>query len=346
MPQSRREFLKATGLGSITMLTGLNFISGGNAHIRRKPEMLSKGDTIGLVSPASSLSEEEEYGKVVEKIKKLGFNVKVGPHAQDHYGYFAGTDEHRAADVNAMFADPQVDAIIPFRGGWGCNRILEYLNFDIIKENPKPLIGYSDITALLLAIYAEAGVITFHGPVGSSSWSDFTWDYFEKALTQSTPFTMTNSQDQSNSSENTITTITEGQATGVLLGGNLTVLTAMLGSSYTPDWQESLLFLEDVGEDIYRIDRMLTQLRLNGIFEKINGLIFGKCTNCEVSEGYHFTLEQIVKDHIKEFEIPAYVGANIGHIDDMFTLPVGIQARMNANRGIITLLESPVQSDT
>lgn len=306
--------------------------------------MLNPGDTIGLVSPASSLAEDEQYQEVATKIEELGFNTKIGPHAKDHYGYFAGTDKERAADLNTMFADPSIDAIIPFRGGWGSNRILEHLDYGVIKENPKALIGYSDITALLLAIYEKTGLIGFHGPVASSSWTDFTWNYFEKAVMQPTPFIMRNKARLS-SSPNTITTINQGQASGILLGGNLTVLTALLGSNYTPDWEDSILFLEDVGEDIYRIDRMLTQLRLNGVFDKINGLVFGKCTGCEVSGGYHFTLEQILKDHIKEFKIPAYVGANIGHIDDMFTIPVGIQAQINANRGIITLLESPVQSE-
>ena len=346
MSQSRKDFLKTTALGSITAIAGLNFTSASKAHIRRKPYKLAKGDTIGMISPASSLSDETAYANVAKEIKKLGFNVTIGPHAKDHYGYFAGTDEDRAEDLNAMFADYTIDAILPFRGGWGANRILEYINYDLIKENPKPLIGYSDITALLLAIYAKTGLITFHGPVGSSSWTDFTWHYFEKALMQTAPYTMTNTYKTPNLPENALTTITEGQATGILLGGNLTVLTAMLGSNYTPDWEDSLLFLEDVGEDIYRIDRMLTQLRLNGIFEKINGFIFGKCSGCDEANGFHFTLEQIVEDHIKEFMIPAYVGANIGHIDDMFTLPVGIQAEMNANRGIITLLESSVKSDT
>lgn len=346
MLQDRKSFLKKAGYGTISALAGIHLKIDKTAHVRRKPPILSKGDTIGMISPASSLSSDKEYESVVREVEKRGFKVKVGAHANDHYGYFAGTDEERAADLNAMFVDPAIDAILPFRGGWGSNRILEYIDYNSIQQNPKPLIGYSDITALLLAIYARAGLIGFHGPVGSSDWTNFTWAYFKKALMQPAPYTLKNWRGASSPSLNSIKTITEGQAAGVLLGGNLTVLTAMLGSAYTPDWNDSILFLEDVGEDVYRIDRMLTQLRLNGVFDKINGFIFGKCTNCTVSEGYHFTLEQIVKDHIKEFGIPAFLGANIGHIADMLTVPVGVQAQMNANRGIITLLESPVKSDT
>lgn len=345
MPYSRKDFLKQLSLGGISTIAGLGFISSTGFHPRIKPGILEKGDTIGMISPASSLSEEKEYGEVLKEVEKLGFNVKIGSHAKEHHGYFAGTDKERAADLNAMFKDPEVDAIIPFRGGWGSNRILEYIDFDGITTNPKPLIGYSDITALLLAIYARTGLITYHGPVGKSTWTDFTVSYFRKAVMQDKPFQMKNAAGMSAASRNSTETLNEGQATGVLLGGNLTVLTSMLGSEYLPDWRNSILFLEDVGEDIYRIDRMLTQLKLNGILNKINGLVFGTCAGCEVAEGFHFTLEQILQDHIKTLEIPAFVGANIGHIDNMFTLPIGIQAKINANKGIITLLESPVSSD-
>lgn len=345
MSQSRKEFLKQVSLGGISTIAGSGFLSSTRFHPRIKPCILEKGDTIGMISPASSLSEEKEYGEVVKEIEKLGFNVKVGQHAKEHYGYFAGTDENRAADLNVMFEDPEVDAIIPFRGGWGSNRILEFIDFDVIRANPKPLIGYSDITSLLLAIYARTGLITYHGPVGKSTWTDFTVSYFKKAVMQDKPFQMKNTAGLSSEITSSTETLSEGQANGVLLGGNLTVLTSMLGSEYLPGWRNSILFLEDVGEDIYRVDRMLTQLKLNGVLNKINGLVFGKCTGCEVAEGFHFTLEQILQDHIKNLAIPAFVGTNIGHIDKMFTLPIGIQAKINANKGIITLLESSVASD-
>ncbi len=331
---NRKDFLKTLGAGSLGAAIGSKLpIPEGRQSVI--PPALKKGDTIGMISPASSLPEYLSYSKIVKKIEDLGFKVKVGEHAKDEYGYFAGTDKNRAEDLNAMFADPEVDGIIPFRGGWGCNRILEYIDFDLIAQNPKPLIGFSDITSLLLSIYAKTGLITYHGPVGKSHWTDFTTRHFRKTLVQTEAFSMQNAASE-------IETITGGKAAGKLLGGNLTVLTAMIGSGYLPDWQNNILFVEEVGEEIYRIDRMLTQLRLAGVFDKISGFIFGKCVNCETEPGPHFTLKEIVKQHIAEFNIPAYMGANIGHIDDMLTVPVGLGAEIDADAGIIRLLEAPV----
>lgn len=331
---TRKEFIKILGTGSIAAYLGSK-LPAAITHESITPQVLSRGDTIGMISPASSLPEYLSYGKIVEKIKNLGFKVKVGEHAKNQYGYFAGTDKNRAEDLNAMFADPKVDGIIPFRGGWGCNRILEHIDFDLIADNPKPLIGFSDITSLLLSILAKTGLVTYHGPVGKSHWTDYTKTHFRKALMQTDPFITRNRRSH-------IKTITGGKATGKLLGGNLTVLTAMFGSSYLPKWEGSILFVEEVGEEVYRIDRMLTQLRLAGTFEKINGFIFGQCVNCEAEPGPHFTLKEVVNQHLAEFNIPAYMGANIGHIDDMITLPVGVEAEIDADEGSIQLLEPPV----
>lgn len=339
MSYTRKDFIALISAGAGSFLAGRQpFYAEAVTHPLLKVPPLKRGDTIGMISPASSLPGEEDYDKIAATIEGFGFQVKIGTHARDHYGYLAGTDENRAADLNAMFADPEVNAILPFRGGWGSNRLLEYIDYEAIRQNPKMLIGFSDITTLLLAIYARTGLVTYHGPVGKSEWTTFTRSYFRKGVMQSQPFRMQSKKD--------ITTLRSGRAAGTLLGGNLSVLTSMLGSAYLPRWRNSILFLEDVGEDVYRIDRMMTQLRLNGVLEQINGLIFGQCTNCGVSSGHHFTLEQMLKDHIKEYEIPAFVGANIGHIDDMFTLPIGIRAEMDADTGTIGLLEAPTKPDT
>lgn len=337
MSFSRKQFLKTLALGfgasPVAKIADRLFPK---RHPIIKPAKLKKGDTLGLISPASSLSSEDRYAEVAETIRTLGFDVKIGVHAKNHYGYLAGTDETRAADLNAMFLDPDIDAILPFRGGWGAGRILEYVDYEAIRNNPKPLIGFSDITSLLLAIYAKTGLITYHGPVGKSTWTPFTQSYFQKALMQAKPFALHNKE------ESHITVIREGAAVGTLLGGNLTVLTSILGSEYEPNWEQSILFLEDVGEDIYRIDRMLTQLRLNGIFDSINGLIFGKCSNCSVRDGDHFTLEQILRQHVQDYDFPVFSGAEIGHVEDMFTLPVGLPVRMNTGNAAVYLLEAPV----
>ncbi len=338
MEFNRKEFIKIAGAGGLSAVlnSALPAISAAPKSII--PPALFRGDTIGMISPASSLPEYLSYGEIVKKIEGLGFKVKVSEHAKNQYGYFAGTDKNRAEDLNAMFADENVNGIIPFRGGWGCNRILEYIDFDIIAQNPKPLIGFSDITTLLLSIYAKTGLITYHGPVGKSHWTDYTTNHFRKTLMRAKPFSMKNRFDETE-------TITGGKATGKLLGGNLTVLTAMMGSDYLPDWENNILFVEEVGEEIYRVDRMLTQLRLAGVFDKISGFIFGKCVSCEAEPGPHFTLREIVEQHIAEFNIPAYMGANIGHIDDMITVPVGLEAEIDADAGVIRLLKAPVAQD-
>lgn len=228
MNVDRKEFIKTLGAGTLAAVGSTLPVPQYQSTVI--PPVLQKGDTIGMISPASSLPEHLSYSKIVRKVEQLGFNVKVGEHAKGQYGYFAGTDRHRAEDVMDMFADAEVDGIIPFRGGWGCNRILEYIDFEVIAENPKPLIGFSDITSLLLAIYAQTGLVTYHGPVGKSTWTDYTTEHFRKTLMRADPFTMKNRLDD-------IHTITGGKARGKLLGGNLTVMTAMVGSGFMPEWE-------------------------------------------------------------------------------------------------------------
>lgn len=301
-----------------------------------KPKRLGQGDTIGLISPGFILSNSDRYDEIIDQIKQLGYKVKEGPNARNQYGYLAGTDEERADDLNAMFADDSVDAIMPFRGGWGCNRILPLIDFNNIRNNPKILVGYSDITTLLLSVFAKTGLITFHGPVGKSEWTDFTKQHFRAVLTaQHMLFNIPDKDLCRDCKEFTV--ISPGKATGTLLGGNLSVLSAMMGTDYLPDWNNSILFLEDVGEDVYRLDRMLTQLKLNGVLEKLSGFIFGQCVSCEKSSSRSLTLKQLFNDHIKPLGIPAFSGAMIGHVDNMITLPVGLPAEMDTQNGTIKL---------
>lgn len=335
MGLTRRELLKTLAVGGGSVLLGTSLPTTHLSGSVTIPPKLSTGDTIGMISPASSLPEYQSYAKVVKKIEGLGFKVKVSDHAKGQFGYFASTDKNRAKDLNSMFADSEVDGIMPFRGGWGCNRILKYIDFELIADNPKPLVGFSDITTLLLAIYSKSGLVSYHGPMGTSNWGPFTTSHFQQSLMQTDPFMMKNTIGN-------IETITGGKASGPILGGNLTVLTAMIGSDYLPDWNDTILFVEEVGEEIYRIDRMLTQLKLAGVLDKVNGFIFGICTGCQAEPGPHFSLQEIVTQHVGHLDIPVYMGANIGHIDKMITVPVGAQAEMDADKGSIRLLEPPV----
>lgn len=301
-----------------------------------KPRRLQVGDTVALINPAAFnyKKEIEDFFKVMEK---LGLKVKLGEHFYDRYGYLAGKDADRAADVNAAFADDSVRAIFTGMGGWGCGRILPLLDYNIIGNNPKIIMGFSDITALLLAIYAKTNRVTFHGPLGASTWSPFTVDYVKKVLFEGGSVTMQNSQSVQ------VATIGRGTARGKLIGGNLSVIAAMVGSAYLPEWENNILFVEEVGEEVYRIDRMLTQLKLAGILDKISGFIFGQCTKCEAEKPQEsLTLPQVLSDHIRPLNIPAWYGSMVGHIREQFTLPIGLEVEIDADSGTIKLLESAV----
>ena len=195
-------------------------------------------------------------------------------------------------------------------------------------------------------IYARTGMVTFHGPSGRSGWNTFTVDYVKRLLFEGESITYKNPDnvgDNLTQVKDRIQTIAPGKVSGRLVGGNLTVLTALIGSEYLPDWQGHILFLEDVGEGIYRIDRMMTQLKLAGVLDQISGFVFGKCTGCDADSGYSsFTLEEVLADHIKPLGIPAFRGSMIGHISNKFTIPLGVLAEIDASKGTIQLLESAV----
>lgn len=302
-----------------------------------KPPKLKVGDTVGLINPASPVDlEDVEYTE--KALAKLGLKVKRGAHILDEYGYLAGKDRDRAADIQAMFADDSVKALLTLRGGWGCNRILPLLDYNLIRQNPKIIMGYSDITSLLLAIYARSGMVTFHGPVGTSEWNQFSLGYFQRILFNGGAVKMVNPVRISGEA------IAPGKATGRIVGGNLSVLTSMVGSPYLPDWNQTILFVEEIGEDIYRIDRMLTQLKIAGILDQIAGFIFAQCRNCTPGEDDDpsLTLPQVLSDIIKPLGIPAWYGSAIGHIPDKFTIPIGVPVEIDANNATIQMLENAV----
>jgi len=347
MDQNRRTFLQSTLVTALAAQFGPSLLAASAPRAPLKPRRLAVGATVGLVSPAGATFLTEELDIVKETVVALGLKWKLGHHVLDRYGYLGGKDADRAADLNAMFADDAVDAILCIRGGWGCNRLLPLLDYPAIAAHPKILLGYSDITSLLTAIHAKTGLVTFHGPVGVSTWSGFSLEFIRRILFNGEAVAMGNPKTKGDSqvvTRDRIQTITPGIVSGRLVGGNLTVLTAMLGSEYLPDWSGRILFLEDTNENIYRIDRMLTQLKLAGVLDKIAGFVFGKCTKCTPGDGYgSFTLEEVLNDHIRPLKIPAWSGAMIGHIDSQFTVPIGVRVAIDAERGTITMLEAAVR---
>lgn len=348
----RRNFLMNVGLGSLAIpLHSLaNSIPTTNYFQEvKRPKRLKKGDTIGIVSPAGAIYESEPYEIAVESMEAMGLKVKLGEYVRTRHGHLAGTDEQRAEEFNEMWRDPDVDAIICLRGGSGAARILPLLDYETIEKNPKIFIGYSDITALHLAIYKKTGLVTFHGPLATSTWNNFAAEHFQKLLFEAEAVQYENPSDKGGlltQTRNRIRTITPGTATGGLLGGNLSVLTNIMGTPYFPEnWENKILYLEDVGEKIYAVDRMMTQLQLGGVLGKISGFIFGKCTECDPggSSGYgSLTLEEVIDHYIKPLGIPAFSGAMIGHINDNVTIPNGIRAEMDAEKGTFKLLSPAV----
>jgi muramoyltetrapeptide carboxypeptidase len=312
-----------------------------------RPRRLSPGQTVGLVAPSSAPNEPERIRFATETIESLDFRVRPGAHLHDRDGYLAGGDGARAADLNAMFADDAVDAIWCVRGGYGASRLLPALDYALMQRKPKALIGYSDITALHMAIQRHAGLVTFHGPVAFRAFTPYTLDALKRTLwTAETPVRLAGPppferREGQVDWENRVTTLVPGKARGRLLGGNLCLMSHLAGTPYLPDLRGAILFLEDVEEAHYRIDRMLTQLWLSGALERLAGVAFGKFTNCGPSPFFlqNRPLEDILAERCRALGIPAVSGLMIGHIDDQATLPVGCLAELDADAGTLTLLE-------
>lgn len=316
-----------------------------------KPPRLRAGDTVGIVAPASATFQEVELAIVRESLEGLGLRVKVGRHVMNRYGSLAGADADRAADLNGFFADADVKAVVPTRGGWGSARLLPLLDYDRIRRQPKVIVGYSDITALLCAIHAKTGLVTFHGPNGGGRWDSYSLDFFRRVLFDGEAVTFSNPK--STNDRNVLTQVTDrirvitpGRARGRLIGGNLSVLTTIAGSPYVPSLDRVILFIEDVSEQYYRVDRMMTQLKLSGWLDRIAGFVFGTCSQCTPGDGYaSFTLEEILNDFVRPLGVPAWQGAMIGHDMPQWTVPVGLDVEIDAAAGSVRLLEPAVRLD-
>ncbi len=315
---------------------------------RIKPPRLSVGDGVGIISPATAAFIREETDVALDAVRGLGLEPVLGEHLFDRYGYLAGQDEDRAADINRFFADPAIKALIPIQGGWGSSRVLPHLDYETIRQNPKIIVGFSDITALLMGITAQTNLVTFHGPNGRSAWRSQEAEMFRQVLFRGEQLTFANpvhpgDSDRLMQVEYRTQTITTGRAQGRLVGGNLSVLSGIVGSPYVPNLDGAILFLEDVGESIYRVDRMMTQLALAGVFDTLAGFVFGQCTRCGPDADYgSLTLEEVVWDHMAARGIPAYYGAAIGHMEPLMTLPIGLNVEIDADAATLRMLEPAV----
>jgi muramoyltetrapeptide carboxypeptidase len=310
-----------------------------------KPKRLSPGDTLGLVLPATAVFEADEIAFARDQLQAIGFKVRIGQHAYDRWGYFAGHDRDRADDINRMFADDSVAGVVCFTGGWGSPRVLPYLDYDMIAHHPKVIIGYSDITALLNAIYKRTRLVTFHGPVGGSNFDPYTLGNFRRVVMTAEPAGLLAPPDKKPTElidrTNRVISIVGGKASGRLVGGNLTMIASTMGTPYEVDTTGAIFFLEDVREELYRIDRMLSQLALGGKFDRVAGVVFGRCSQCDV-KGPTFSLEEILRDRFGALRVPVISGLSFGHIDQKLTLPIGVMATLDGDAGTLTLDESAV----
>ena len=307
---------------------------------------LQPGDTVALINPSGAIYERAPYGVAIESLQALGLKVREAPNLRARYGHLAGTDAQRAADVNAMFADPGVHGILAMSGGSGGNRILPLIDYAAIRRTPKFLGGFSDLTALLNAVHARTGLVTFHSPMGASEWNEFSVRHFRGTVMEAEAMLLSNPKERDDalvSKANRTTALRGGKARGVLVGGNLAVMSAMAGSGYWPRMDGALLFLEDVNEFIYRVDRMLSTLKLAGALDGLAGVVLGAFTNCTPGDGFGtLTLDEVFDDYFKPLNVPVYSGASFGHIKRKLTLPVGLEAEIDADAGTVRLLQPAV----
>jgi len=346
---SRKTFIKSMGIfAGFTLFPTVNSFSQINSEKispeKIIPKRLKKGDLIGLVTPAGVITKKQ-LKSTIENVEKLGFKAYYEPSILSEYGYLAGTDQERANELMHMFTNKDVDCILCARGGYGAIRILDLLDFKQIAANPKILIGYSDITAFLSSIYEKSGLVTFHGPVGISSFNHYTTESFDDILVNPKKhykYPYQREKDSDDNPEFDFYTITEGKAEGELIGGNMSVIVSMIGSKFETDFENKLVYLEEVGEKTYKVDRMLTQLLQATNLKKASGIVLGIFSDCDVNDEPTFSLKEILTQILKPLNIPVVYGFPFGHVGTKMTIPTGILAKFNANKKTLKLMEKTV----
>lgn len=355
----RRDFLNLSVLtflvSGFNLKFGLNLFHDGQTKNLSiiKPKRLKSKSRVGIIAPASSISEEEFEG-IEKSLSEFDLVAIPSKNLFKKIGYLAGNDFDRVADLHEMFSREDIDGIMCARGGYGTPRILRLIDYNLIRRNPKVLIGYSDITSLLIAIFNKTGLVTFHGPVGISTFNDFTKKYFYEILIKGTDYL--EFEFQSEESSNTVTgnssiegilKINGGRTEGILIGGNLSLITSIIGTEFDFDLNDKILFIEEVGEEPYRIDRMLTQLINSRKLERCKAIMLGKFSNCEVRKenpGFKesFNLREVLIDRLSNLGIPVIYGLPFGHIKDKYTLPIGTRAMIDVDNEKFALIESAV----
>jgi len=347
----RRNFIKTISTASVAAAITPHSVSDGIKSPSKdliKPKRLVEGDTIALVTPGSYITEKEKR-ESISNIRSLGFEVTYSERLMQKNGYFSATDEERAADLNEMFEREDVKGIMCARGGYGSARILSYLNYELIGRNPKPFIGFSDVTAVHFALLKKSRLISFHGPVSISTFNHFSTNSFKEVLVSPTfELQMENSNSDNNYNPYGITTITDGKAEGELVGGNLSIVASLIGTEYDIDFSGKIVFLEEFLEEPYRVDRMFTQMIQAGKLINAAGIALGVFKLCEPDRSNpafngSFNLMEVLTDRLGSLGIPVVYGLSFGHVVDKFVLPLGVKARLDGETQQLKLLETAVE---
>ncbi len=305
-----------------------------------KPPRLKKGDMVGLIAPGSPFTNSQ-FKKAVKNIESLGLRIKYGKYLNEKNGYLAGTDEQRLSDLHEMFEDNAINGIWCIRGGYGTARLLPKIDYKIIRKNPKIFIGFSDITALLNAIFHKSGLVCFHGPVGASDFTNFTVNHLKQLIIDDVKQDLTITR---RAKEDKFKVLNSGKAEGCLVGGNLSLIAALVGTKYQLSFKDKILFLEDIGEQPYRLDRMLTQIRQSSDLDKAAGIVLGIFENCDANNpDRSLTLMEMFDDQFSELSMPIVYGMPFGHVANQCTFPLGINVQFDADKGELKFQETAVE---
>lgn len=306
-----------------------------------KPYRLYKGETVGIISPSRWMNEQELY-KTATIFEQMGFKIKFSSQNFQKQNQFAGSDYERAKAIEEMFIDPQVKAIVSAKGGYGALRIIDILNYDVIAKNPKIFIGYSDVTAILISLYKMTGLVTFHGPMLYSFVNEidsFSITYLQHAICNIEPYRLNFSKNSQ------IKILRPGIAEGELFGGNLSVLVNLIGTRYDFETSGKILFIEDIDEHLYNLDRMLLHLKRSGKLDRVKALIVGEMMNVKDNEvSFGKDVDEIILDICRETDFPIISNFPCGHGKKQLTIPISIKTRLECNERCISLclLESAI----
>lgn len=355
--KTRRFFLRGTGLAAAAFLSGAPGLKKETPRPSTaspplplvKPRALKPGDTVALIAPSSYVFDLWQIEQAAARLATLGLTARLGRNAKARHGYMAGTETERLEDLHAAFADSSISGVFCLGGGYGTERLLDGIDYMLIRRHPKILIGYSDVTGLHLAISRKARLVTFHGPVALSALPPWTLEYFKKALFVPEPIGELTNPPEADPLAPVfpLHTVTPGTARGAIVGGNLTLISTTMGTPYEIETKGNILFLEDTGEAPYRIDRMLTQLKLAGKLGEAAGIVWGTCTDCTPAKSsfeISLSLSDLLDEILGGLGKPVLAGLVFGHTKEKPTIPIGVTAELDAGAKRVAIVEAATVS--